>query len=224
VGSLPGQSLFAGARVEIFESDGDPSGSGEGPVYLGFLTADANGNFSGSLAVSGVALGDLITGTATDGSNNTSEFATFVSLGAPTIMVTKLSAVLSDPINDSTNPKRIPGSVIEYSITLTNTGDGSPDANTVIVTDPIDATVLAFHAATGVIFTDGATSSGLSLGAVTYSSTPAPGPYVYNYTPVPDVDGYDGNVTSLRVTTVGTFAFGGAPPPSLTLRFRVRVE
>jgi hypothetical protein len=94
----------------------------------------------------------------------------------------------------------------------------------VIVTDPIDANVLAFHAATGVTFTDGATSSGLSLGAVTYSSTPAPGPYVYNYTPVPDVDGYDGNVTSVRVTTVGTFVFGGAPPPSFTLRFRVRVE
>ncbi len=224
VGNAPGQSVFAGARVEIFKADGDPSGSGEGQVYLGFLTADANGNFSGSLAVSGVALGDLITGTATDGSNNTSEFAVFVSLGAPTITVTKSSAVLSDPFNNVTNPKRIPGAVIEYSVTLTNTGNGSPDAGTVVVTDPIDRPALAFRVSTGVTFIDGATSSGVGLGLVTYSSTPAPGPYLYNYTPVPDVNGYDGNITSFMATTTGSLAFGGAPPPGFTLRFQVKVK
>jgi len=74
VGSAPGQSTFAGARVEIFKADNEPTEHGEGQTYLGFLTADANGNFSGSLTVSGIALGDPITGTATDGSNNTSEF------------------------------------------------------------------------------------------------------------------------------------------------------
>jgi hypothetical protein len=224
VGNAPSQPLFAGARVEIFKSDGDISGSGEGQVFLGFLTTDLNGNFSGSLTVSGLAVGDQITGTATDGSNNTSEFGPNVSLGVPVITVTKSSAVLSDPINNATNPKRIPGAVIEYSITTTNTGNASPDAGTVIATDPIAGTALAFHVSTGVTFTDGATISGLSLGTVTYSSTPAPGPYVYNYTPVPDVDGYDGNITSVRATTTGSFAFGGAPPPSFTLRFRVKIK
>jgi uncharacterized repeat protein (TIGR01451 family) len=147
-----------------------------------------------------------------------------VSLGVPAITVTKFSAVLSDPVNDTTNPKRIPGAVIEYSITTTNTGNASPDAGTVIATDPIDSTALAFHVSTGVTFTDGATGSGLSLGAVTYSSTPAPGPYVYSYTPVPDADGYDGNITSVRAATTGSFAFGGAPPPSFTLKFRVKIK
>jgi hypothetical protein len=224
VGSAPGQPLFAGARVEIFKSDGDTSGSGEGQVFLGFLTTDLNGNFSGSLTVSGLAVGDQITGTATDGSNNTSEFGQNVSLGVPAITVTKFSAVLSDPVNDTTNPKRIPGAVIEYSITTTNTGNASPDAGTVIATDPIDSTALAFRVSTGVTFTDGATGSGLSLGAVTYSSTPAPGPYVYSYTPVPDADGYDGNITSVRAATTGSFAFGGAPPPSFTLKFQVKIK
>jgi len=66
VGSAAGQSVFGGARVEVFKSDNDPTGYGEGPVYLGFLTADANGNFSGSLSLGGVGGGDRISGTATD--------------------------------------------------------------------------------------------------------------------------------------------------------------
>ncbi len=76
VGSAPGQAVFANARVEVFESDVDASGYGEGKTYLGFLTTDANGNFSGTLDVTGKGLlvGEKVTGTATDGSNNTSEF------------------------------------------------------------------------------------------------------------------------------------------------------
>jgi hypothetical protein len=51
VGSAASQSLFAGARVEFFVSDGDASGYGEGAAFLGTLTTDASGNFSGSFAM-----------------------------------------------------------------------------------------------------------------------------------------------------------------------------
>ena len=74
VGSVPNQSTFANARVEFFQSDNSPSGYGQGRRYLGCLTTDANGNFNGTLTVSGIAKGDKITATATDTSNNTSEF------------------------------------------------------------------------------------------------------------------------------------------------------
>ena len=74
VGNAPNDADFADARVEIFKSDIDPSGYGEGQTYLGYLTTDANGNFSGTIPVSGLAVGDRITGTATDLSGNTSEF------------------------------------------------------------------------------------------------------------------------------------------------------
>jgi len=80
VGSAPNQATFANARVEVFKSDNDGSGYGEGRSYLGFLTADGSGNFSGSLTVGGLAGGDRITGTATDGSNNTSEFGANVTV------------------------------------------------------------------------------------------------------------------------------------------------
>jgi hypothetical protein len=76
VGTGSGQAAFAGARVEFFKSAVDPSGHGEGQVYLGFLTADANGRFSGSIAFAAgtLAIGDVVTATATDASGNTSEF------------------------------------------------------------------------------------------------------------------------------------------------------
>lgn len=85
VGSAAGQALFAGARVEVFVSDGDASGYGEGKTYLGSLTTDASGNFAGVLTLTGVTVPATarLTATATDGAGNTSEFgANFTALVA----------------------------------------------------------------------------------------------------------------------------------------------
>ncbi|MFQ5596839.1 MAG: hypothetical protein ACE5GK_02195 [Nitrospiria bacterium] len=147
-----------------------------------------------------------------------------LSVGTVIITISKLSAVISDPMNGTTNPLRIPGSVIEYSISPSNTGDGSPDTNSVFTIDDIDTATIEYDATTGVGFTDGTTASGLALGAVSYSNDASPGPYTYNYTPVPDGDGYDSSVTSIKVTTTGIFNHGGSPAPSFTLKFRVRVK
>lgn len=58
------------------------------------------------------------------------------------ILISKTSAVISDPINGSTDPKAIPGAEVEYTITLTNSG--GEDATDVLVTDVIspDVTLL----------------------------------------------------------------------------------
>jgi uncharacterized repeat protein (TIGR01451 family) len=42
---------------------------------------------------------------------------------APELSVEKTSAVVSDPLNNTTNPKRIPGAIIEYTITVKNDSD-----------------------------------------------------------------------------------------------------
>ena len=85
VGSAAGQSTFASSRVEFFVSDLDASGYGEGQAYIGALTTDASGNFSGSITVPGgvtVTSGSTkLSATATDGSNNTSEFGANFALG-----------------------------------------------------------------------------------------------------------------------------------------------
>ncbi|MBU2038967.1 MAG: DUF11 domain-containing protein, partial [Gammaproteobacteria bacterium] len=45
--------------------------------------------------------------------------------------------VLWDPINETNNPKAIPGATVQYSITLTNLG--ATDANDVNISDAIPA-------------------------------------------------------------------------------------
>lgn len=76
VGTSAGQSAFANVVIEIFVADPDPTGSGEGRTYLGQLTAAGDGTFSGSILVPPGLLtsGTPVTATATDASNNTSEF------------------------------------------------------------------------------------------------------------------------------------------------------
>jgi uncharacterized repeat protein (TIGR01451 family) len=52
-----------------------------------------------------------------------------------TLTVTKTSSVFSDPFNNTTNPKAIPGAIVQYTITVANTGASS--ATGVTVSDPI---------------------------------------------------------------------------------------
>jgi uncharacterized repeat protein (TIGR01451 family) len=56
-----------------------------------------------------------------------------------TLAVTKTSSVISDPFNGGTNPKRIPGAVVEYCITVSNTGATAADA--IALTDNLPAEV-----------------------------------------------------------------------------------
>ena len=44
--------------------------------------------------------------------------------GAPKMSITKSSIVISDPVNSTTNPKRIPGSTLRYCFVVDNSGNG----------------------------------------------------------------------------------------------------
>jgi len=64
-------------RLEFFASSTcDPTGFGEGETFLGFsdVTTDVNGD-ANFVSFLGAPLGDLVTATATDPDNNTSEFS-----------------------------------------------------------------------------------------------------------------------------------------------------
>ena len=54
---------------------------------------------------------------------------------AAALTATKTSRVVSDPINGTTNPKAIPGAVLEYCIAVTNAGGA--DATSVAINDPL---------------------------------------------------------------------------------------
>jgi uncharacterized repeat protein (TIGR01451 family) len=140
----------------------------------------------------------------------------------------KTSTVLSDPVNSTTNPKRIPLSVVRYDVTLTNSGPGTIDSGTLVLTDPIPANAAMYVSTSSgnpVVFVNGATSSGLAYNYatdVTYSSAGASGPWTY--TPVPDADGFDAAVRAVRIAPTGVMSAAGSGNPSFTIQFRVRIN
>ena len=62
-----------------------------------------------------------------------------------TLNVTKISSVISDPVNGTTDPKAIPGATMQYCILISN--PGSATAGTVVATDTIPAN-LSFQTGT----------------------------------------------------------------------------
>lgn len=55
--------------------------------------------------------------------------------------VSKVVSVISDPFNGTTDPKAVPGAIVEYVITVTNSGTGVLDAENVSISDDIDGDV-----------------------------------------------------------------------------------
>jgi len=94
IGTAPGQSIFGNSRVELFLSGGNSFGISEASAFLGYLTADANGNFAGTISVSGLKIGENITATATDQQGDTSELAmTHLVIGLPPTITPALGSL-----------------------------------------------------------------------------------------------------------------------------------
>jgi uncharacterized repeat protein (TIGR01451 family) len=148
----------------------------------------------------------------------------------PALLIQKTSEVISDPLNATANPKRIPGSVLRYTIAVSNTGQGAIDASTLAITDPLPADVeLCVAPVCGAVltFTDGTPSSALGFNYasnVTYSSTPSGGA-PFSYSPSPSALGYDSNIRGIRIAPTGAMAgTTGSGNPNFTLLFFVRVK
>jgi uncharacterized repeat protein (TIGR01451 family) len=153
-------------------------------------------------------------------------------VGIPNLTVVKSVQAYSDPYNSTTSPKAIPGSVMIYTITVANSGQGAVDAGTMAVMDPLSADLMMCVSALcgnpPVAFTcSGTPPCGLTYSyaaAVTYTNR-ANGSGPFDYTPVPDANGYDAAVTGFRVNPTGAFNGSTGPPhPQFTLQFRVKVK
>ncbi|MEQ1661544.1 MAG: right-handed parallel beta-helix repeat-containing protein [Thiobacillus sp.] len=150
----------AGATIELFISDNDATGFGEGQTYLVTLTEGSGSdsaagtsantvscgvgavsitmnNFAFSIPIpGGVVSGTSLTTTATVGSN-TSEFSCNATVVQPSLTFMKTVAVTSDPFNGGTNPKNIPGAEVLYTLNVMNSGNGPLDSNSLSIVDPI---------------------------------------------------------------------------------------
>lgn len=81
-------------------------------------------------------------GTTTDGSTRNAKHSAVntYTINTADIEVTKTSVVISDPENGAVFPKRIPGAVIEYTITVVNAASAE-DATGLVITDVVPATM-----------------------------------------------------------------------------------
>lgn len=131
-----------------------------------------------------------------------------------TLSVTKTSAVISDPVNGGTNPKAIPGAVIEYTITVSN-GAGAATATNVVISDS-----LATEISNGTIAfkTDGyAAGEGIEVTAPNLYSGAAT-----SLTNASDADEGDFGSTAADTVTVTGISLGASE--SATVKFQVTVQ
>ena len=146
------------------------------------------------------------------------------------LSVTKTSSVFSDPVNDVTNPKAIPGALMEYAILVQNTGVSNADDGSVEVVDTVPANAKMCIADIGsgspISFVDADNDSDLTFTYVDLSNAGDSVQFsddagsTWNYVPTADADGCDTQITNFRVIPSGAFAGGG----DFTLNARFLIE
>lgn len=135
------------------------------------------------------------------------------SISSTALSVLKTSKVISDPFNNTTNPKAIPGAVVEYCIIVTN--PGAQAATLVTLVDNLPSTLVDYNVGSmlsAVTVTGGNTCDSATGTAEDDNSTDAD-----------DTDGFSANFDAgnNRVNAViATLAASGTN----ALRFRVTVK
>jgi uncharacterized repeat protein (TIGR01451 family) len=198
-------SIAAGGTVTLMYYATRPSGAGT-------FTNSAAGHF-----------GTANTATAT---TNYTQYA------ISPLSITKVSSMVSDPVNRPGGPYAIPGALVNYMIVVGNPNSAAIDSNSVKVTDivPSDSKMcLADLNGSGsgpVNFVDGGTSSALTYSFTALNndadklefSSNNGGSWLYH--PTADADGCDAAITNFRVSPSGSFAANS----SFTLHARFLIK
>lgn len=128
---------------------------------------------------------------------------------APVLTMAKTSAVISDPVNGTTNPKAIPGAIVEYTVTITNNAAATGNATNVSISDSLAAMVGAGY---------------ISYNAGSLNIT-TPGLYSGVTTTLTDAISADEGQVVANVVTVGTTGtvITLAPGQSAVIKYRVTI-
>jgi uncharacterized repeat protein (TIGR01451 family) len=151
--------------IEFFTNAAcNPSGYGEGQAFLTAIavTTDSSGDASFSIPAS-APTGQLITATATDPDDNTSEFSQCVEVTTPVV-----DADLAIVKADSPDPITV-GQTLTYTLTATN--DGPLEATGVVVTDTLPSEVTFVSASGSQGSCNGTTTVSCTLGNLTNGSS-----------------------------------------------------
>jgi uncharacterized repeat protein (TIGR01451 family) len=138
---------------------------------MGAVLADDSGTANTSAVqnvfndAAGTETGDIVK----DGKHSARDDYT---VSAPVLAVSKISWVVSDPVSGTTNPKMIPGAVVGYCITVSNTGPTAADS--VSITDNLSTLPVTYTASSAQVIAagpSGGTCSGSGAGGAFASST-----------------------------------------------------
>lgn len=162
--------------------------------------------------------------------------------GSPLYTMLKTASVESDPVSGTAtdgipgdHPKAIPNATVLYNVIASNSGTGSSDEDTLVISDMLsDQTDLYLGNLNGFgspfIFSDGAGANASGLAYEFISRTSTLDEVVFldedgdEITPAVGVD-YDPNVRGFRVTMLGQFNPGGTgATPTFTLTYRARLN
>lgn len=175
--------------------------------------------------------------TAREGTENTVSHTRAEAFGVtvePNIVLTKTSAVLSDPTG-AANPKGIPGAVVEYTIVLTNLGPGATDADSLVLREDLPPNTRLLFTLPGLeplTVTQGSPPSGLSYSYVSAGDLADDVAFSFDggstfFTPTIDpgsgLDVSPQRINHLRITPGGSLN-ATATPPSLTITLRVQLD
>jgi len=141
----------------------------------------------------------------------------------PIVTAALTNSVQSDGINSS-DFKAIPNALIKASANMTNSGPGSPDSNSTTLTIPVPANTTFYVGdigATGagpVTFNQGSPTSALTYTYTALGSSSDGLEFsndsgaTWTYSPVPDAQQGDANITHVRINPTGSFATSTASP------------
>ena len=176
------------------------------------VTSSTGGSYTNTLAAGSVS--------SANASSNTSGASGGITVTAPSLVFLKSVAVYSDPANGTTTPKNIPGAEVDYTLLVTNTGNGAVDNNSITIVDPIPANTELFvgNLSGGLPFVFVNNSSGLSCVSGCMDVSIDGGT---SWIPVPGGP-YAPLVTHLRFKPLGSM--NGGASPSFSLQFRVQVK
>ena len=142
--------VFVVSDIPLTQSAGDIASyvlnaqvaEGGGPGAQGAdITSDDSGS-ADSAGVDDVFADGENTNNAGDGvRDGISSAEDAYQVSSPVLTVAKSSQVISDPFNGPTNPKAIPGAIIEYTITVSNAAGGATATN-VNVTDDLSGEIV----------------------------------------------------------------------------------
>ncbi len=152
----------------------------------------------------------------------------------------KNTAAARDPVNATSNPKAIPGALQSFTVRVDNESGIPLSSDSVQISDAIPSGTSLFvqssvnYPETPFIFTDGSGVSASGLGfsylgvgsgtdAVEFSNDNGA---TWTYTPVPDGDGFDSNISNVRFSPTGTFngMLNNSDVTTFSLSFAVRVD